>query len=129
LLDATISGFPADNIQVFEFYNTRSQVLARTHPAILDTQQKLLSFWTTSDPSTEISLKTPISYFDRLRIRQPGDTVFTLGPHVDGGSIERWEDPGYRACFKKIFEGRWKEHNPFDASPRIGAKQDLYNGP
>ncbi|KAF5363227.1 hypothetical protein D9758_008386 [Tetrapyrgos nigripes] len=122
-------GFPADNIQVYEFYNTKSQVLARTHPSILDTQRKLLRLWKASDPSTEISLNTPISYFDRLRIRHPGDQTFTLGPHIDGGSIERWEDPGYRSCFQKILEGRWREHNPFDASPRIHAKQDLYNAP
>jgi hypothetical protein len=121
-------GFPASNIQVFEFYNTRSQVRGRTHPAILDTQKKILSLWGTSDTTTEISLTTPISYFDRVRIRKPGDTAFILGPHVDGGSIERWEDPGYRSCFKNIFEGRWKEHDPFDASPRINAKSDLYDG-
>ncbi|KAF5363209.1 hypothetical protein D9758_008377 [Tetrapyrgos nigripes] len=123
-----VKGFPAGNIQVYEFYNTKSQVRGRTHPAILETQKQLLSLWGTSDSSTEISLTTPISYFDRVRIRQPGDTAFTLGPHVDGGSIERWEDPGYRLCFKSILEGRWKEHNPFDASPRINAKSDLYGG-
>lgn len=72
-----------------------------------------------------------MSYFDRLRIRPPGPSTFTLGPHIDGGSIERWEDPGYRACFAKIFEGKnaWKLHDPFDASPRFHANQDLYHAP
>ncbi|KAJ7509767.1 DUF1479-domain-containing protein [Mycena galericulata] len=124
-----VKGFPADNIQAFELYNTVSQIRARTHPGVLETQRALLSLW--HDVSGQVSLDTPISYFDRLRIRSPGDAKFALGPHVDGGSIERWEDPAYRKCFSKILEGgsAWKQHDPFDASPRIDAKQDLYNAP
>ncbi|KAF8871719.1 hypothetical protein BD779DRAFT_1453556 [Infundibulicybe gibba] len=124
-----VKGFPSDNIQVFEIYNSRSQISARTHPSIVNTQRFLLSLWHTSDPNTPVQLDTPISYFDRLRIRQPGDAKFTLGPHIDGGSVERWEDPGYRTCFSKIFQGgtAWRNHDPFDATPRIDAKQDLYH--
>ncbi|KAJ7117571.1 hypothetical protein C8R44DRAFT_925086 [Mycena epipterygia] len=124
-----VKGFPADNIQVFELYNTVSQMRARTHPGVLATQRALLSLW--HDPSGEVSLDTPISYFDRLRIRFPGDSKFALGPHVDGGSIERWEDPDYRSCFDKILEGgaAWKQHDPYNAAPRVHAKVDLYNAP
>ncbi|KAJ7464578.1 hypothetical protein FB451DRAFT_1263902 [Mycena latifolia] len=123
-----VKGFPADNIQVFELYNTVSQMRARTHPAVLDTQRALLSLW--NDLSGQVGLETPISYFDRLRIRCPGDAKFALGPHVDAGSIERWEDAAYRKCFSKILEGgsAWKQHDPYDAAPRPDAKQDLYNG-
>ncbi|KAJ7742882.1 hypothetical protein B0H16DRAFT_1562656 [Mycena metata] len=124
-----VKGFPADNIQVFELYNTTSQMRARTHPEVLATQRALLSIW--HDRSGETSLGTPISYFDRLRIRGPGDAKFALGPHVDAGSIERWEDPVYRSCFSKILEGGsgWKKHDPYDAAPRVHATQDLYNAP
>jgi hypothetical protein len=78
-----------------------------------------------------VDLSTPISYFDRLRIRTPGDTSFTLGPHIDGGSIERWEDKAFRRVWSKVLEGgsKWKQHDPFDASPRLDANQDLYNAP
>jgi hypothetical protein len=31
---------------------------------------------------------------------------------MDGGSIERWEDEGYRSVYGKILEGRWED---FDA--------------
>lgn len=55
---------------------------------------------------------TPLAYSDRLRIRHPGDTSFALGPHMDGGSVERWEESHYRSVFGKILEGRWEE---FDA--------------
>jgi len=72
-----------------------------------------------------------MSYFDRLRIRHPGDSSFRLGPHIDGGSLERWEDHGYRSCYQKLLEGNasWMNHNPFDATPRVDAKQDLYHAP
>ncbi|KAJ7108865.1 hypothetical protein C8R43DRAFT_905213 [Mycena crocata] len=123
------AGFPADNVQVFELYNTASQTRARTHPGVLETQRALLSLW--HDNSNQVALDTPISYFDRLRIRFPGDVKFALGPHVDGGSIERWEDSEYRSCFSKILEGgsAWRQHDPYNATPRLHAKQDLYHAP
>ncbi|KAF8953191.1 hypothetical protein BDZ97DRAFT_1679874 [Flammula alnicola] len=125
----TFPGFPPDNIQVFEIYNSKAQTLARTHPGLINTQKFLLSLWHASDPNSEVSLQTPVSYFDRLRIRQPGDAKFTLGPHVDGGSVERWEDKGLQKVFGNILKGgsQWKKHDPFDVTPRIGAKQDLYH--
>ncbi|KAL0580982.1 hypothetical protein V5O48_001074 [Marasmius crinis-equi] len=124
-----VRGFPADNVQVYEFYNSVPQTRARTHPAVLDTQRFLLTLWHTSNPAADVSLDTPMSYFDRLRIRLPGDKMFTLGPHVDAGSVERWEDPTYRRCFKNILEGNWKAHDSYDVWPRINAKGDLYQAP
>ncbi|CAL1711617.1 unnamed protein product [Somion occarium] len=124
-----VKGTPAENIVFYEVYNSKAQVAARTHPALINTQRALLTLWHSSDPSTPADFSTPISYFDRLRIRAPGPSSFTLGPHIDGGGLERWEDPGYRACFARILEGRWKEHDPFDATPRLDAKQDLYHAP
>ncbi|KAJ7076212.1 hypothetical protein B0H15DRAFT_955889 [Mycena belliarum] len=97
---------------------------ARTHPGVLETQRALLSLW--HDSSGKVSLA---SYFDRLRIRFPGDVKFALGPHVDVGSIERWEEGEYHKCFRRILEGgsAWREHDPYDAAPRVNARQDLYN--
>jgi hypothetical protein len=90
-----------------------------------------LSLWHNSSFAAGVDLSIPISYFDRLRIRTPGDTSFTLGPHIDGGSVERWEDPNFREVWSKVLEGGsgWKDYDPFDASPRLDAKQDLYNAP
>lgn len=124
-----VKGFPPENIQIFEIYNSKPQIQARTHPSILSTHRFLLSLWHISNPNTPISLDTPLSYFDRLRIRQPGDAKFTLGPHVDGGSVERWEDPGYREVWRRILGGGgvWRSHDPFDASGRVEAKLDLYH--
>jgi hypothetical protein len=114
---------------VYEIYNSKAQIEARTHPSVINTQRFLLSLWHASDPATEVDLGRPISYFDRLRIRLPGDAKFTLGPHVDGGSVERWEDAGMQRVFGRILEGGsgWRRHDSFDVTPRIGARQDMYN--
>ncbi|CDO75970.1 hypothetical protein BN946_scf184888.g20 [Trametes cinnabarina] len=122
---------PPNEIVFYELYNSKAQILARTHPALISTQKYLLSLWHASDPHSCVSVRTPVSYFDRIRIRPPGPSVFTLGPHVDGGSIERWEDSAFRACFQTILDGDdgWRGHDSFDISPRLDANQDLYNAP
>ncbi|TFK88040.1 DUF1479-domain-containing protein [Polyporus arcularius HHB13444] len=126
-----VKGAPPDKIVFYEIYNSKAQLSARTHPALIATQKYLLSLWHTSVPDTPVSVRTPVSYFDRFRIRGPGPSVFTLGPHIDGGSIERWEDPAFRAVWRRILEGgdAWRRHDPFDISPRLDANQDLYNAP
>ncbi|KAK1219033.1 hypothetical protein PQX77_018261 [Marasmius sp. AFHP31] len=127
-----VTGFPPDNIQIFELYNAPAQIEARTHPGMISTHKSLLSLLHISDPKPEaheVDLRCPISYFDRLRIRLPGDKTYTLGPHVDGGSVERWEDPDYRSVYQRILDGNWKEYDPFDVKYRAKAKQDLYHGP
>ncbi|CAF1459530.1 unnamed protein product [Didymodactylos carnosus] len=118
--------FPKDKPAVYELYWSPSQIHARANPRVHEALAFANSFWHAS-PSTLIGLKENIMYADRLRIRQPGDAQFVLGPHVDGGSIERWEDPEYRSCYTPIFEGRWEESDFFDATHRVGAQMSLYN--
>jgi hypothetical protein len=123
--------FPKDNPAVFELYWSPGQVKARAHENVLATQKFLMSFWHKEvDPEALISTEHPVSYADRVRIRQPGDSGFALGPHVDGGSAERWESNGYGLgkVYDKIFEGKWEEFDPWESSGRIKAKSDLYNG-
>ena len=124
-------GNPPARPAFYELYNTKAQILARTHPGLINTQKALLSVWHVSDPNSEISLTQPISYFDRLRIREPGPVSWSLGPHIDGGSVERWEDPGYRSCYARVFEGgdSWKQLDSYDVTPRLTANQDLYDAP
>ncbi|KAK4161757.1 hypothetical protein QBC43DRAFT_216932 [Cladorrhinum sp. PSN259] len=123
-------GFPATNPQVLELYWSASQVRARAHPALLETQKALMSLWHASS-ETPVSVKTPLMYADRLRIRQPGDAQFALGPHVDGGSVERWEKQGYGlgGVYDSIFQGEWeKGYDAFDPTGRVGAVTNLYDG-
>lgn len=123
-----VKAFPPDSPAVYELYWTPSQAKARAHSNMLDTQRFLQHLWHSSDPLTRISTRNPLTYGDRLRIRSPGDAKFTLGPHIDGGSLERWEDPEYSQVYSKILEGKWEEHDPFDAKHRVKANMDLYNG-
>ncbi|KAK8054836.1 hypothetical protein PG993_000063 [Apiospora rasikravindrae] len=87
-----------------------------------------------SSPNARISTSQPLAYADRLRIRQPGDARFALGPHMDGGSVERWERHGYglggegRGVYEDVFAGRWEEYDPWDAGARVGAVSDNYSG-
>ncbi|KAI1407995.1 DUF1479-domain-containing protein [Hypoxylon sp. FL1857] len=122
--------FPPDDPQVYELYWSAPQLRARAHPNLLRVQAALMKLWHKSDPESAISLSQPLSYADRLRIRQPGDATFALGPHVDGGSVERWELNGYGlgGVYKKIFEGSWEDYDPWDASTRVTAVMDNYNG-
>lgn len=87
-----------------------------------------MSLWHSSSPASQLSVQHPLTYADRLRIRLPGDAGFALGAHVDGGSLERWEDPEYSAVYKKIFRGEWENYDAYDARHRITATMDLYNG-
>ncbi|KAK0610064.1 hypothetical protein B0T17DRAFT_500859 [Bombardia bombarda] len=124
-------GFPVNNPQVIELYWSIPQLRARFHDAMIKTQTALMTtLWHTSDPNAPISLRTPLSYTDRLRIRQPGDAQFALGPHQDGGSVERWEYEGYGRghVYDSIFCGEWELHDSFDASRRVEAVTNRYNG-
>ncbi|KAL0938195.1 DUF1479 domain-containing protein [Colletotrichum truncatum] len=121
--------FPADNPQVYELYWSHPQLKARGHPNLLKVQSALMRDLWNKSPSAAISLQ-PLTYADRLRIRQPGDATFALGPHIDGGSLERWEREGYgkTGTYDAVFRGDWESYDPWEVSARVHAVQDLYNG-
>lgn len=125
-------GFPQNDPQVWELYWSAPQLHARTNPNFMKVQKALMqSTWSLSDPSSLISISQPLSYADRLRIRQPGDAAFALGPHMDGGSVERWMREGYGkgGVYDAVFEGDWEtRYDPWDGSTRVNAVNDLYNG-
>lgn len=123
-------GFPKDNPTVFELYWSKQQVRARSHSNMIAAQKALLKLWRSTAPHPQpISVRHPLTYADRLRIRQPGDAKFMLGPHMDQGSVERWEDPEYSNVYKKIlYEGKWEDYDPFDYHHRLEANSDLHDG-
>lgn len=92
------TGFPAEDPQVYELYWSKPQVAARAHAEVLNVSRSLLQLWhrpaegNGSSLSVEqlADMSTPLTYADRLRIRHPGDAKFALGPHIDGGGVERW---------------------------------------
>lgn len=121
-------GFPADADRkvVYESYWSAAQVRARSHPNMLATQQFVMGMYH-AHPDQRVDLTTPLTYADRVQLRPPGDTKFALSPHVDGGGIERWEDPSYRHTYRKILSGEWPEYDPWDMSGRLEANMNLYN--
>lgn len=128
-------GFPPENPQVFELYWSAPQLAARCHPNLMRVQQQLMqSLWHVSDPQAPVDLGQPIMYADRLRIRQPGDARFALGPHQDGGSVERWDRRGYGLghVYDDVFAGRWDDekegYDAWDAGKRSVAVTDLHAG-
>ncbi|KAF5665303.1 DUF1479 domain-containing protein [Fusarium heterosporum] len=123
--------FPPHDPQVYELYWSLPQLQARSHPNLLRVQHHLMSLlWHKSNPETTISLDQPFSYADRLRIRQPGDASFALGPHIDGGSVERWEKEGYGCggVYDSILAGKYDMYDPWDASGRVDAVNNRYDG-
>jgi len=123
-------GFPKNNPMVWEVYWSKAQLKMRAHAQMLATQTALNRLWhcssTGSDGTPAVDVLRPLTYCDRLRIRKAGDKSFTLGPHVDGGSTERWEDEEYRKVYRHIMEGEWEKYDAFDATHRADARYDLY---
>ena len=126
----SLPGFPTSDPTVYELYWSPSQILARAHPNIIRTQAFLMSHWHAKDKQALISTSHPTAYADRLRIRQPGDSGFALGPHIDSGSCERWEEGGYGRgqVYNEIFKGNWQAYDPWESSCRLPVISDLYNG-
>lgn len=122
--------FPPDNPQVFELYWSPAQIKARSHPNMIKAQRFLMEFWHSKDHHALISSSHPTIYADRLRMRLPGDAKFALGPHVDGGSCERWEEAGYGRgkVYENIWQGKWEEYDPWESSCRLPVISDLYQG-
>lgn len=135
-------GFPEDNPQVYELYWTKAQLAARSHPNLLATSKRFLQLFhkpssapdASSGVETLASLSHPLTYVDRLRIRQPGDAKFALGAHIDGGGVERWECPHFRGLWSSILTpgSAWTSHDPWSLGAngeRMTAQTDMYQGP
>ncbi|EJD42505.1 DUF1479-domain-containing protein, partial [Auricularia subglabra TFB-10046 SS5] len=124
-----LEGMPKDDKQFFYLYWSKPQVEARAHPNILNASTWLNQLYTGTGADPRV-LSAPLSYADRFRIRKPGPSKWGFHPpHVDGGSIERWEDPGFRSIYRDILSGNWTKHDAFDIDGRIVAQSDLYDRP
>ncbi|KAI0059235.1 DUF1479-domain-containing protein [Artomyces pyxidatus] len=126
-----VPGFPDPDKQFFHLYWTKAQVLARAHPNVLRSSAWINELYHVKEGSNleGVDLSTPLSYADRFRIRHPGVAWEVHPPHVDGGSIERWEDKVFRSCFDDILNGNWRNHDPYDLEGRINARSSLYGRP
>ncbi|KAI2823512.1 hypothetical protein CBS115989_1494 [Aspergillus niger] len=126
LTSRPFKGFPStsDKKVIYESYWSPSQVKARSHPNMLATQSWMNQLYT-----ADAKQKIPLSYCDRVQIRPPGDKLFGLPPHVDGGGVERWEDRAYNHTYRKVFQGKWQEYDPWDLTGRLDANMNMYDAP
>ncbi|KAF4990006.1 hypothetical protein FDECE_14521 [Fusarium decemcellulare] len=123
-----IAGFPKHDPQNFSLFWTRPQVQIRSHPRVLKAMHSVSQLWHVSRDDALFDMASQVVYADRFRIRHPSkDQEYTLNAHQDSGAMERWEDPEYRACYQKIFEGKWEDYDPWNADHRSDAKTDLYS--
>ncbi|KAF9478840.1 DUF1479-domain-containing protein [Pholiota conissans] len=133
-VNPTVDGLPVDDKQFFQLYWTKPQVQARSHPNLLAASTWLNKLYhTKSNPDSPkfegVDLNIPLTYADRFRIRKPGVGWNFHPPHIDGGTIERWEDPYFRRCFEDMFTGNWRKHDPFELEGRLDARSSLYGRP
>ncbi|KAH0585537.1 hypothetical protein J132_07648 [Termitomyces sp. J132] len=127
-----VIGVPENDKQFFMLYWTKPQVEARSHPNMLKVSVWLNNLYhpkTNDGPIEGVDLSTPLTYADRFRIRRPGISWVLHPPHVDGGTIERWEDPAFRECFSDILSGNWRSHDPYELKGRLNASTSRYDRP
>jgi len=129
----TVEGLPEDDKQFFMLYWTKPQVQARSHPNMLAASVWLNNLYgiqsETSASLKGVDLNVPLTYADRFRIRKPGIGWGFHPPHIDGGTMERWEDPYFRRCFEHILSGNWRKHDPFALEGRLDANNSMYGRP
>lgn len=123
-----VQGFPGNNKQFFQLYWTKPQVQARSHSNVLATTVWLNNIYHVkgNEDLEGVDLSVPLSYADRFRIRHPGGDWSSFPPHIDSGSIERWDDPDFRSCFADILQGNWRLHDPYELGSRLKAKRTTY---
>ncbi|KAF4465491.1 DUF1479 domain [Fusarium albosuccineum] len=121
---------PTHDPHLYGVYWSPAQIKARAHENILQTQRFLMNLWHSSDPTALVSPNFPVSYADRMRIRNPEDEACSLSFYVDGGSVERWEPDGYglAGTYRRIWDGEWEDWDPWESSTRLKVTSDLYNG-
>lgn len=110
--------------QIYGIYWSRPQVQARQAESLTRTRIFMNRLWRAEsegrrhfDPE-----QTPV-YADRIRRRPPGSTSLGISPHVDGGSVERWLDEHFRAVYRHVFSGNWRDYDPFDAAFRPDVRE------
>ena len=123
-MDKYFSALASGKPQIFGLYWSKPQMEARTSSEMADVRSWLNRLWKwESENGVEFNPDQECLYADRLRQREPGDDTLGLSPHVDGGSVERWLDQGYRNVYRHIFSGDIDNYDPFDAAYRTTSQE------
>lgn len=110
--------------QIYGVYWSKPQVLARQDERMNAVQTFLNGLWQTqSNGKQHFDPNSIIIYADRVRRRPPKSKPLGLSPHVDSGTIERWLDENFRYVYRHIFQGNWRDYNPYDADGRTEVRE------
>ena len=125
-MDKYFSTLASGKPQILGLYWSRPQMEARTSLQMAELRSWLNRLWKwESEIGAVFNPDQECLYADRLRQREPGDKTLGLSPHIDGGSVERWLDDGYRNVYRHIFSGQIDEYDPFDAAYRTTSSEIL----
>ena len=123
-MDQYFSNLSSSRPQIFGLYWSKPQMEARTSEELATVRKWLNRLWSfNSENGTEFDPDRECLYADRLRQREPGDDTLGLSPHVDGGSVERWLDHGYRSVYRHLLSGAVESYDPFDAAFRTVTRE------
>ena len=123
-MDQYFANLSSSRPQIFGLYWSKPQMEARTSAELATARQWLNRLWNfDSANGIEFDPDRECLYADRLRQREPGDNTLGLSPHVDGGSVERWIDPGYQRVYRHLLSGDIGSYEAFDAAYRTTTRE------
>ena len=118
-LDKYFSDLKSSKPQIMGLYWSKAQMEIRHSENMLKVKKWLNNLWIYKNDEYEVfDPSKELSYADRVRRREPGDSTLGLSPHCDAGSVERWSDDYYQKIYKDIFSDNFLKFNPFDAKYR-----------
>jgi hypothetical protein len=110
--------------QIYGIYWSRPQVLARESSTLTSARVFLNRLWKTeSEGRIHFDPEHVPVYADRMRRRPPGSASLGLSAHCDGGSVERWIEANFRKVYRHVFDGNWRQYDPFDAAYRTEVEE------
>ena len=123
-LDQYFSTLASSRPQIYGLYWSKPQMEARQSEELAQLRRWLNRLWDIDqDGSPVFDPDQECTYADRVRQREPGDASLGLSPHIDGGSIERWIDPGYRQVYRRVFGSEAGSYDPFAAAYRTTTRE------
>jgi Protein of unknown function (DUF1479) len=118
-LDKYFSTLKSGKPQIYGIYWSRPQMQARQDASMATARAWLNRLWTwEKDARQFFNPDRNYNYADRIRQREPGDATLGLSPHMDGGSVERWLDPSFHHVYRRVFDGNWQSHDPWNGEGR-----------
>ena len=123
-LDKYFATLESSRPQIYGIYWSKPQMEARQSGELARARRWLNRLWDIEQDGQRVfDPDQECTYADRVRQREPGDASLGLSPHIDGGSIERWIDPGYRQVYRHVFGGDLSAYAPFAAAYRTQTEE------